>query len=69
MSNRLVCICNMVSEQEIINELKKGARDVSDIQYATRAGTSCGKCLMTIDQIVEEYQLAKAGDTQGKLNF
>lgn len=69
MSNRLVCICNMVSEQEIINELKKGALDVADIQYATRAGTSCGKCLMTIDQIVEEYQLTKASDAQGKLNF
>lgn len=69
MANRLVCICNMVSEQEIINELKKGAVDTSDIQYATRAGTSCGKCLMTIDQIVEEFQATQAQDPQGKLNF
>jgi len=69
MSNRLVCLCNMVSEQEIINELKKGAVDASDIQYATRAGTSCGKCLMTIDQIIEEYQATQVQDPQGKLNF
>ena len=69
MSNRLICICNMVSEQEIINELKKGAADTSDIQYATRAGTNCGKCLMAIDQIVEEFQLTKAIDPQGKLNL
>ena len=69
MGNRLVCICNMVSEQEIINELKKGALDTSDIQYATRAGTSCGKCLMTIDQIVEEHHAIQPKDAQGKLNF
>ncbi|WP_372771899.1 (2Fe-2S)-binding protein [Mangrovibacterium sp.] len=69
MSNRLVCICNMVSEQEIINELKKGALDTSDIQYATRAGTSCGKCLMTIDQIVEEYHASQPQDSQGRLNL
>ncbi|PTN08085.1 (2Fe-2S)-binding protein [Mangrovibacterium marinum] len=69
MSNRLVCLCNMVSEQEIINELKKGAVDASDIQYATRAGTSCGKCLMTIDQIIEEHQLVQAQNPQGKLDL
>jgi len=69
MSNRLVCLCNMVSEQEIINELKKGAIDASDIQYATRAGTSCGKCLMTIDQIVGEYHATQPKDPQGKLNL
>lgn len=69
MSNRLVCICNMISEKEIVNELKKGALDVSDIQYATRAGTSCGKCITTIDQIIEEYQATQPQDQQGKLNF
>ncbi|MGD9930455.1 MAG: (2Fe-2S)-binding protein [Mangrovibacterium sp.] len=69
MSNRLVCICNMVSEQEIINELKKGAKDTSDIQYATRAGTSCGKCLLTIDAIVDEFFATQPQDSQGKLNL
>ncbi len=69
MSNRLICICNMVSEQEIIQELKKGAIDTADIQYATRAGTSCGKCLMAIDRIVEEYQLTQSQDPQGKLDL
>ncbi len=69
MANRLVCICNMVSEEEIIQELKRGAVDTSDIQYATRAGTSCGKCIMTIDSIVEEFHATNANDAQGKLNF
>lgn len=69
MSNRLICICNMVSEQEIISELKKGALDTSDIQYATRAGTSCGRCLTTIDRIVEEFHATQPTDPQGRLNF
>ncbi len=69
MSNRLVCICNMISEKEIVNELKKGAKDTSDIQYATRAGTSCGKCLMTIDQIIEEHFATQPIDQQGKLDL
>lgn len=69
MGDRLVCICNMVSEKEIIAALKKGATSTEDIQYATRAGTSCGKCLMTIDQIVEEYELNAAIDPQRKLDL
>ena len=55
MSDRLVCLCNMISEQEILDELKKGAKSTVDIQYATRAGTSCGKCLTTIDKLVQDY--------------
>jgi len=60
MSDRLVCICNMVSEKEIIRELKKGAKETADIQEATKAGTSCGKCLILIDHIVEEFHMQNA---------
>lgn len=69
MGDRLVCICNMVSEKEIIAALKKGAVSTEDIQYATRAGTSCGKCLMTIDQVVQEYEANAVPDPQQKLKF
>ncbi len=40
MNNRLVCVCNMVTESEIIQKLKKGAKNTCDIQLATKAGTS-----------------------------
>jgi bacterioferritin-associated ferredoxin len=55
MSDRLVCICNMVSEKEILGEMKKGAKETADIQRATRAGTSCGRCLILIDHLVEDF--------------
>lgn len=69
MRDRLVCICNMVSEKEILGELKKGAEDTSAIQRITRAGTSCGRCLTTIDRMVDEYYLMHPQDPQGKLEF
>ena len=69
MSKRLVCICNMVTEKEIINALAKGARSTSDIQKLTRAGTSCGRCLPEIDYLVEEFFENLPDDPQQKINF
>lgn len=65
----LVCVCNMVTEKEIISGLKKGAQSTADIQRATKAGTSCGKCLMTIDRMVEEFLAQQPVDTQRKIEF
>lgn len=69
MSRRLVCNCNVVTENEILQALKKGARITADIQMLTRAGTSCGRCLMDIDRIVEEYHAQQPKDPQQKIEF
>lgn len=69
MSKRLVCICNMVTEKEIRAALAKGARSTSDIQKITRAGTSCGRCLIWIDSIVEEFLTNLPEDQQKKIDF
>lgn len=69
MSNRLVCLCNLVDENEIISLLKRGATSTSDIQQLTRAGTSCGKCLPVIDDLVSEFQNKRPKDQQKKLDF
>ena len=69
MSNRLVCICNFVDEKEITKFLKQGANTTKDIQYLTRAGTSCGRCLPVIDDLVLAYNKEKPKDQQKKLNF
>jgi len=49
--------------------LKKGAQSTSDIQRITSAGTSCGKCLVVIDSLIEEYHANKPSDPQQKINF
>lgn len=69
MAGRLVCLCNLIDEDEIRLYLKKGAKSTSDIQYFTRAGTSCGRCLPEIDQIVADYQKEKPKGQQKKLDF
>lgn len=69
MSNRLICICNFVDEKEIVSLLKKGAKSTRDIQFLTRAGTSCGRCLPQIDELVESFKNIKSKDQQKKLDF
>ncbi len=69
MSNRLVCICNFIEEKEIIKLLKQGAGSARDIQQLTRAGTTCGRCLPVIDDLVESNVKEKPKEQQRKLNF
>lgn len=69
MTNRLICICNFVDEREIKSLLKKGAETTSDIQNLTRAGTSCGRCLPLIDELVAQHQKEKPKVRQEKLDF
>lgn len=69
MSKRLICICNMVTEKEILATLQKGARSTVDIQKMTHAGTSCGRCLPSIDAVVEDFFANKPTEPQQKINF
>lgn len=69
MSKRLVCICNGITEKEIIETLKKGARTTADIQRITGAGTSCGRCLVTVDALVEEFPAQQTPDPQLRIGF
>lgn len=69
MGKRLVCLCNIVDENEIFYFLERGAKTTGDIQNLTRAGTSCGRCLPEIDQLVDDYKKNKPKDQQKKLDF
>jgi bacterioferritin-associated ferredoxin len=69
MSNHLVCLCNAVTEKEILTALRKGATSTADIQKKTHAGTSCGRCLVIIDRIVDEFLAQQPADPQQKLDF
>jgi len=69
MARKLVCICNLVTEDEIVKTLKKGALCTSDIQKHTNAGTSCGRCLPEIDAIVDAHNKKRTSNQQRKLDF
>ena len=69
VKNRLVCICNSVTEREIKSVLKKGAISTTDIQRITRAGTSCGRCLVEIDALVEKHIKGLKYNPQQQIQF
>ncbi|MBN1821583.1 MAG: (2Fe-2S)-binding protein [Prolixibacteraceae bacterium] len=68
MRKKLVCLCNLVTEIELMEALKKGASSTGDIQKITSAGTTCGRCLPEIDALVENYK-KNSGNDQFKLSF
>ena len=69
MAKRIVCFCSFVDENEIISYLNKGAESTIQIQQLTKAGTTCGRCLPVIDELVARYKKQKPKNQQGKLEF
>lgn len=39
-----VCFCQEVTEQEIRDEMARGARDLADISERLGVATGCGRC-------------------------
>jgi NAD(P)H-nitrite reductase large subunit len=66
---KIVCLCNGVTEKEILKILKLGARDLEEVRQFTLASTGCGKCKGEIKTIMEQYFLDKTPDYQGRINF
>ncbi|NQU87239.1 MAG: (2Fe-2S)-binding protein [Mariniphaga sp.] len=69
MKSKLVCLCSLVTEDEIKDVLKKGASSTTEIQEYTRAGTTCGRCLPEIDQLVEYHNKKNKKGPQLKKDF
>ena len=69
MEKQWVCLCNMVEKKEIFSALKKGAGSNLEVRQHTGAGSSCGRCINEIDEMVDAYQKDKAGGPQKKLNY
>lgn len=66
---KIVCLCNLVSQNEIDSLLKKGAVSVREIQQHTGAGTTCGRCLPELDDLVAKHHKEKPKDQQRKLDL
>ena len=66
---KLICLCNLVEEKEVRSLLKKGACSTNDIQRYSKAGTSCGRCLPEIDELVSAELKEKPKGPQKKLDF
>ena len=49
----IVCLCNRVSDRRVRRSVDAGAETVGDVGVACGAGTTCGGCHDTIDEIIE----------------
>ena len=67
--SKLICLCNGVSEREILVALKQGARDLEEIKKITLATTGCGRCKGETEAAVNQYFSSKAPDLQQNIDF
>jgi bacterioferritin-associated ferredoxin len=54
----LVCHCHVVYGDEIRAEIEAGARSHEELARACGAGTSCGGCHGSIDDLLERFEAA-----------
>lgn len=49
-----VCVCNAVRDRQIVAAVHDGVRGIKGVCLATRAGTTCGKCLPEVKRQLTE---------------
>ena len=48
------CICNAVTDDQVITAIDRGADTVEAVGHATKAGTCCGGCQDHLEDLVAE---------------
>ncbi|WP_372609408.1 (2Fe-2S)-binding protein [Halomonas sp.] len=61
-----VCLCKGVTDHQIRDSVKAGARSWREVQSATGCGTQCGKCAcaaktITCDAVMTELKASAKG--------
>jgi NAD(P)H-nitrite reductase large subunit len=57
-NSKIVCGCFNVTEQDIKNAIRNGAKSFEEVQAVTKVGTGCGKCVESNKAFVDQL-LAK----------
>ena len=52
--SKMVCYCNSVTDEMIIEAIKGGATTVEAVAAVTKASTGCGRCTSTIETLISE---------------
>ena len=54
-----VCICNGVTDRDIRQAAEAGCRSLAELTMRTGCGATCGTCLDTAAQLLEEARAAR----------
>jgi len=65
----IICQCNGISDRAIRKAIRDGASDRNDVVRACMAGTACGGCVPTIDEIIEVERERNAGSALAALEL
>lgn len=60
--DKVVCGCYNVTEQDLKNAVKNGAKSFEEVQAVTKVGTGCGRCIEGNKQLVNELIIRKKID-------
>jgi bacterioferritin-associated ferredoxin len=52
------CICNAVTDDQVVSAIDQGADTVEGIGAATKAGTCCGCCHDHLEDLIAERRFA-----------
>ena len=50
----IICACNQISKEDIEKAIADGAKTVEEVGEATSAGTGCGSCQFTIEELINK---------------
>ena len=53
--SKIICHCYDVSEEQIVEAIKKGAKNFDDVSRITSAGLACGRCRESIENIIKQH--------------
>lgn len=53
MRPKRVCLCRMVTEDDLVRAIREGAHTMDEIREKTRASTGCGTCSMQVYHILQ----------------
>lgn len=56
MKAMIVCVCNKVSDRDIVAAIEAGADSVEDIQIQLGVATCCGQCLDYAESLVADVK-------------
>lgn len=56
-----VCVCNAVTDRQIAQAMRSGARDLADVTRQLGVGTNCGTCLSYAQELIEATNPGQPG--------
>ena len=59
-----VCVCNAVTDRQIAQALRSGARDLNEVSQQLGLGTGCGTCLSYAQELIDSSQPGQANRIQ-----